>query len=219
MTEKHNHPGRGFFLTFEGPEGAGKTTQLRLTAAYLKEKGWRCVATREPGGTPVAEKLRDILKGAPEQEKLHSNAELLLIEAARAQHVAEVIRPALERGEAVLCDRFFDSTTAYQGVARKIDAGLIEELNDFACDGCRPDLTLMLDLAPEVGFHRAASRPETVGVTDRFEAENGDFHHAVRDGFLRIAGTEPERVRVIVADAPPEEVQRRIREVVDEFIR
>lgn len=207
----------GRFITFEGPEGAGKSTQLRLLGSYLQSRGIEVITTREPGGTPLAEQLRNILKTHRGQELLHPETELLLMEAARSQHVRELILPALERGAAVLCDRFYDSTTAYQGAARSIDAELIGKLNLFASGFRKPDLTLILDLDIESGFRRAGKRQETAGEYDRFEAENRDFHRRVREGFLEIARKEPRRVRIIDAEGTPEEVAERIRSAADEL--
>lgn len=207
----------GKFITFEGPEGAGKSTQLRLLAEELRSRGLEVVTTREPGGTPLAELLRNILKTHQGTETLHPETELLLMEAARSQHAREVILPALERGAVVLCDRFYDSTTAYQGAARNIDTSLIAELNIFAAAFRKPDLTLILDLDIESGFRRAGKRQETAGEYDRFEAENRSFHSRVREGFHAIAAKEPQRVRIIDAEGTPEEVAARIRSAADEL--
>jgi dTMP kinase len=207
----------GKFITFEGPEGAGKSTQLKLCARLLRERGFEVVTTREPGGTPLAEELRTILKTHHGSETLHPETELLLMEAARSQHVREVILPALERGAVVLCDRFYDSTTAYQGAARDIDTDLIDRLNLFAAGFRKPDLTLIMDLTVEAGFARAGKRQETAGVYDRFEAENLAFHQRVRAGFHAIAEKEPRRVKIIDAEGTPEEVSLRVREAVDEL--
>ena len=208
---------KGKFITFEGPEGAGKSTQLKLCAAFLQEQGFEVVMTREPGGTPLAEELRTILKTHKGSEVLHPETEVLLMEAARSQHVREVILPALERGAVVLCDRFYDSTTAYQGAARSIDTRMIGALNLFAAGYRKPDLTLVFDLDIESGFRRAGKRQETAGQYDRFEAENRSFHQRVREGFLEIARKEPERVRVINAEGTPEEVAGRVRKAADEL--
>ena len=207
----------GKFITFEGPEGAGKSTQLRLLAEELRSRGFEVVTTREPGGTPLAELLRNILKTHQGTETLHPETEFLLMEAARSQHAREVILPALERGAVVLCDRFYDSTTAYQGAARNIDTSLIAELNIFAAAFRKPDLTLILDLDIESGFRRAGKRQETAGEYDRFEAENRSFHSRVREGFHAIAAKEPQRVRIIDAEGTPEEVAARIRSAADEL--
>ncbi len=213
MTQK-----KGFFITFEGPEGAGKSSQLQRLAEALTRRGYTCVATREPGGTPLAETLRAILKEHQGSEKLHDKTELLLMEAARSQHVREVIAPALEKGNVVLCDRFADSSTAYQGIARGIGTDTVRCLNDFACGDCIPDLTILLDLPVERGFERTRRRVETQGEVDRFEEEDLQFHHKVRDGFLQLAAMEPARVKVVNADRDVETVAAEILRIVDEFL-
>ncbi|MBQ8756059.1 MAG: dTMP kinase [Lentisphaeria bacterium] len=209
----------GKFITFEGPEGAGKSTQVRMLGAFLERSGIACVITREPGGTPLAEELRSIVKGFSGSETVHPETELLLIEAARAQHAGEVIAPALAQGKWVLCDRFFDSTTAYQGGARGIDRTIIDTLNRFAAKSCIPDLTVLMDLAPEAGFARAAVRQETQGEHDRFELEKIDFHHKVRNAFLACAAAEPQRFRVVNADRSIEEIHREIVEIVTKSLQ
>ncbi len=206
---------RGFFITFEGPEGAGKSSQIQLLARHLVDRGFAVVVTREPGGTELAEKLRDLIKRPPESETLHDETELLLLEAARSQHVREIIAPALRDGKVVLCDRFCDSTTAYQGAARGLNRDEVEHLNRFAVGVCRPQLTFLLDLAPEVGFARAKTR----GETDRIEEAGLEFHHKVRQAFLDLAHAEPERIRIIAADRPAETISAEIRSIADEFIR
>ncbi|MBQ9776966.1 MAG: dTMP kinase [Lentisphaeria bacterium] len=209
----------GKFITFEGPEGAGKSTQVRMLGAFLERSGIACVITREPGGTPLAEELRSIVKGFSGSETVHPETELLLMEAARAQHAGEVIAPALAQGKWVLCDRFFDSTTAYQGGARGIDRTIIDTLNRFAAKSCIPDLTVLMDLAPEAGFARAAVRQETQGEHDRFELEKIDFHHKVRNAFLACAAAEPQRFRVVNADRSIEEIHREIVEIVTKSLQ
>lgn len=208
----------GFFITFEGPEGAGKSTQLRLLQEYISNSGKKCLITREPGGTPVAEQLRELIKHHNGDENIYDESELLLIEAARAQHVRHFIEPAVKRGEVVLCDRFYDSTTAYQGYARKVDLAKLKMLNEFAVGDCKPDLTILLDLTPEQGFERTANREETQNVHDRFELENIDFHRAVRQGFLEIAEAEPDRVKIVSAVGAPDEIHHRIVEFVKDVI-
>ena len=210
---------KGKFITFEGPEGAGKSTQLKLCAAFLQEQGFEVVMTREPGGTPLAEELRTILNTHQGSEVLHPETEVLLMEAARSQHVREVILPALERGAVVLCDRFYDSTTAYQGAARNMEQDLIDRLNLFASGMRKPDLTVLMDLPVESGFSRAGKRAETAGEYDRFELEARSFHQRVREGFLQIAAREPERVKVVNAEGSREEVAARVRKVVDELFK
>ncbi len=173
----------GTFITFEGGEGTGKSTQIRLLAERLEAAGLTVRALREPGGTVVGEAVRRILLD-PDHAELGVSTEILLYEASRAQLVDEVIRPALEAGEVVLCDRFFDSTTAYQGYARGIDLARIDALNAAATGGLVPDRTLVLDIDPAIGIRRA-----TAESADRLEAEDLGFHVRVRDGFLAIAAS------------------------------
>ncbi len=191
---------RGVFITFEGGEGCGKSTQLRLLAHALEAAGVPVRTLREPGGTAVGEAVRSILLD-PDHAGLDDIAELLLYEAARAQLVAEVIEPALEAGEVVLCDRFYDSTTAYQGHARGIALDEVAELNRAATDGLSPDRTLILDVDPALGIARATSHG-----ADRLESEDLAFHRRVREGFLAIAAAEPERVRTVDASGGIDEV-------------
>jgi len=217
--ETTRHPIRGgLFITFEGPEGSGKTTQIRLLGEYLAACGYPVLLTREPGGTPLAERLRGVLKNHHDAEPLQPGTELLLMEAARHQHVKNVIAPALAEGKIVLCDRFFDSTTAYQGGARGIDGAVVEALNDFAVAGCRPRLTFLLDLTPEAGFRRTGKRPETQGEYDRFEEEDLAFHRRVRESFLAIARRDAKRIRLIDADRDVNEIQLEIRRIVHEYL-
>ena len=195
---------RGVFITFEGGEGSGKSTQLRLLAHRLEAAGVRVRALREPGGTAVGEAIRTILLD-PEHTGLDDTTEILLYEAARAQLVAEVIEPALDAGEAVLCDRFYDSTTAYQGHARGIDLDEVSALNRAASGGLTPDRTIVLDIDPRLGIKRATSHG-----ADRLEGEDLAFHDAVRAGFLLIAAEEPARVRVVDAHGTVDEVAERV---------
>lgn len=195
---------RGAFITFEGGEGSGKSTQLRALAARLQAAGLPVRVLREPGGTAVGEAVRALLLD-PEHIGLDATAELLLYEASRAQLVADVIEPALEAGEIVLCDRFYDSTTAYQGHARGLPLACIHDLNSIATGGLAPDRTVVLDVDPELGIERA-----TRHGADRLEGESRAFHEAVRAGFLAIAAEEPVRVRVVDASGTPEEVAERV---------
>lgn len=201
---------RGAFVTFEGVEGSGKSTQLRRLAAHLAAKGIPRVVTREPGGTPLADEIRKLLL-SPRDETVFPETELLLYEAARAQHVRGFILPALESGSAVLCDRFFDATTAYQVHARGLDPGQVDRLNRFAAGGLTPDLTLLFDLAPEAGFSRLAARGRAV---DRMERESLAFHRSVREGYLRLLETQAGRIVRIDASMPEEEVCLRVLEAV-----
>lgn len=200
---------RGLFITFEGGEGAGKSTQIAMLASLLEHAGVRCRVVREPGGTVVGEQVRAILLD-PETGWMDARAELLLYEAARAQLVAEVIEPALDAGEVVICDRFYDSTVAYQGYARGLRLEEVEAANSIATTGLAPDRTLLLDLDVETGMDRA-----TTDGADRLEAEERAFHDRVRHGFLVIAQREPERVRVVDAMGAPEAVFARVCEALE----
>ncbi|ACH40203.1 thymidylate kinase [Citrifermentans bemidjiense Bem] len=188
----------GFFITFEGIEGCGKTTQLRLLKERLEAAGEKVTVTREPGGCPVADQMRAILLDA-KNSAITPLAELLLYAAARAQHVQEVIVPALERGETVLCDRFTDATVAYQGHGRGLDLTVIEELNTLATGRVQPALTVLIDCPVEVGLSRALARIEaTSGAKEeRFERESLLFHQKVRNGYLTLAAAFPERFVVV----------------------
>ncbi len=188
------------FITFEGIEGSGKTTQLALAAERLRQAGRPVRSTREPGGTPAGERIRGILMDAAHDE-LDPIAEWLLIEAARRPHVERVVRPALAEGAFVLCDRFSDSTEAYQVAGRGLDAAMVSELDRRVRGGLHPDLTLVFDLDPREGLARAARRDSGAG---RFESAGLAFHERVREGFLAIARREPRRVEVVpAADSAP----------------
>jgi dTMP kinase len=196
--------GRGVFVTLEGGEGSGKSTQLQLLATRLSDAGMEPCVLREPGGTAVGEVVRGVLLD-PGHAGLSATAELLLYEASRAQLVAEVIEPALAAGRVVICDRFYDSTTAYQGYARQLPLDVVRRLNAIATEGLAPDRTLVLDVDPTLGIARA-----TKGGADRLEAESLAFHQRVRDGFLAIAAEEPRRVRVVDASGDPQAVADRV---------
>jgi dTMP kinase len=194
------------FVTFEGIEGSGKTTQLGLLSEYLAGKGIPHVVTREPGGTPVANEIRRLLL-SPREERVFPETELLLYEAARAQHVRAFILPALFSGKAVLCDRFFDATSAYQGFSRGINDARIEEMNAFASGGLIPDLTFLFDIDPDAGFlrlHGRGTRP------DRIESETIEFHRKVREGYLRLQAGHPDRIVRIDGAPPADEVFRHV---------
>ncbi len=196
-------PKKGLFVTLEGPDGSGKSTQRRLLAAALRERGFKVVETREPGGSPLAEKIRELVLD-PKNHGFTPATELLLFEAARAQHVADTIRPALAKGSVVLCDRYTDSTRAYQGAGRVLKALDVAWLNRFATGGLVPDLTLMFDRNAAEGVRRARHR---AGTADRMEKAGLGFHLRVRAGFIRIAATEKRRVkRVLVDGKSPQEV-------------
>ena len=193
----------GLFITLEGPEGAGKSTNREYLAQRLRERGLDVVLTREPGGTPLAERIRELLL-TPADEPMNSDTELLLVFAARAQHLAQVIRPALTRGAVVLCDRFTDATFAYQGGGRGLSSARIEQLESFVQGELRPDLTLIFDLPVEIGLSRAAAR----GRLDRFEQEGLGFFEAVRSAYLDRARQAPQRYSVIDAGRSLSAVQQ-----------
>lgn len=195
---------KGIFITFEGPDGAGKTTQLNLLANYLKQVGYKVLSTREPGGTPLAEGIRRLLL-SPWEEEIYGLTEVFLYAASRVQHIKEKILPALAEGKVVLCDRFTDSTLAYQGYGRGIELELLYRLNDLATGGLKPTVTLLLDLPPEEGLRRGKKGEEGI-VKDRLEQEDLAFHHRVREGFLALARQEPERIKVIDARQSVEKV-------------
>lgn len=196
---------QGWFISLEGVDGSGKSTQIQTTAAWLKEQGYEVLVTREPGGTATAEKIRNLVLDA--DVPLRPRTELLLYLAARAQHVAEVIKPALAAGRIVLCDRFVDSTLVYQGIVRGLDLCRIKELNEFASEELMPALTLLLDADPALLEERRRER----GVTDRFEQEGLSFQKKLREGFLFLAEKEPERIKKVDALQAPEQVQAEIR--------
>ncbi len=200
------------FVTFEGIEGSGKTTQVRLLSEYLTERGIPHRVTREPGGTPLADEIRSLLLSS-RAEPVFPETELLLYEAARAQHVRGVILPALSSGQAVLCDRFYDATSAYQGHSRGIEARRVEWLNAFASAGLSPDLTFLLDISPEDGFTRVHGRGMRL---DRIEVESLEFHRKVREGYLRLQPAHPARIVRIDGALPAAEVFQRIRTAVSE---
>jgi dTMP kinase len=201
---------KGTLITIEGGEGGGKSTQIGRLHDYLIEQGHAVIVTREPGGTPIAERIRDLLLD-PDNDDLVSMAELLLYEAARAQHVGELILPALHSGTIVLCDRFYDSTVAYQGAGRHIAPTDVETLNNLATCGLEPDITILFDLPPKEGLKRA--KGDTVG--DRIEKEAIEFHERVREGYLKLAEENPERIHTIDALKSIDEVSQDIRGIID----
>lgn len=204
---------RGRFITLEGSEGSGKTTNLLYIQNHLESRGISLVMSREPGGTPLAERIRELLLDH-RQTSMCSDTELLLMFAARAQHLYEVITPALDKGQWVLCDRFTDATYAYQGGGRGISHERIATLETWVQGPLRPDLTLFLDVPVEVGLQRAGARSEP----DRFEREKAAFFDRVRFSYLTQAQAEPQRYRVIDAAQPLEAVQRQIDQVLDAYL-
>lgn len=203
----------GLFITLEGPEGAGKSTNRDYLAERLREHGTDVLLTREPGGTPLAEQVRELLL-APSSEIMAADTELLLVFAARAQHLDQVIRPALARGCVVLCDRFTDATYAYQGGGRGLSETRIAVLEEFVQGALRPDLTLVFDLPVEVGLARAAAR----GRLDRFEQEGRQFFDAVRHTYLRRAAEQPQRYRILDAAQSLSEVQQALDKLLPQLL-
>jgi dTMP kinase len=201
------------FIAFEGIEGSGKTTHVDLLSDYLREKGHEVVTTREPGGTPVGEALRSVLL----RKDLHvlPLTELLVFLASRAQHVEEVIRPALDKGSIVLCDRFIDASFAYQGYGRGIDLGIIETLNRLVTKGVRPNLTILLDCAVDIGLARKSAD----GNLDRFEKEDLSFHNRIRNAYLELAEDDPKRYVVLNAKNDLTGTQAVIREKVEKLLK
>lgn len=202
----------GKFITIEGTEGVGKTTNIEFIQTWLNQQQVDFVTTREPGGTPLAEQIRELLL-TPRDEKVCNSAELLLMFAGRAQHLDQVIVPAVQSGLCVVCDRFTDATYAYQGFGRGMDSTLIAHLERLVQAELRPDLTLILDIPVEIGLQRASQR----SAPDRFEREQTEFFERVRQGYLSIAANEPERCVVIDASQPLEDVQRDITTALKSF--
>lgn len=197
---------RGKFITFEGGEGCGKSTQVRRLEAALKAEGKSVLLTREPGGTILAEQIRHLIKDQDEDAPC-DRSELMLFLAARAQLVNQVIRPALETGTWVISDRFSDSTLAYQGYGRGLPLELIARMNDFACEGLKPDLTLLLDVSPQTALARRQGRENSSNTApDRIERAGEAFHERLRQGFEALARAEPERIVTVDANGTPEEV-------------
>jgi len=203
----------GIFITFEGGEGCGKSTQIERLAAHLRKLGQTVHQTREPGGTKLGEAIRTLLQHDSAGEGMCPESELLLFAAARAQISRELIAPALAAGEIVLCDRFMDSTTVYQGIARAINPQEVAAINNFAVGSIRPDLTILLDLSPEVGLQRVKQRSN--GELDRMEQENLSFFNDVRRGYLQLAEAEPDRFLVLNASQPIETIQTEIRNAIE----
>lgn len=209
--------GRGWFITFEGGEGTGKSTQIDRLRRHLEKRRFAVLVSHEPGGTPLAEGIRGLLL-----DPAHSPdalTELFLLEASRRVHVQEVIRPALARGEVVLCDRFVDSSLVYQGWVGGVDEELVAELNRAATDGVTPDLTIVFDLAHDEGRRRARSRNRANGGASRIDDNPPEFHRRVREGFLELARREPGRVRVVDAAGEPGEVFHRLLAELPEELR
>lgn len=203
---------RGIFLTVEGGEGAGKTTQIELLKRALEARGRTVTVTKEPGGSILANHIRALLLDE-KMKGLVPLAELFLYEASRAQHIADLIEPALEKGQVVICDRFADSSVVYQGVARGLERSLVEKLNQVATGGLKPHRTLVLDLDPAVGLERAKAR----GTLDRMEKEGLAFHQAVRQGFRALVRREPKRVKLVSALGTAEQVHERVLRALEDL--
>jgi dTMP kinase len=209
------------FITLEGIEGSGKTTQICRLVEFFEVRGIECIATRQPGGTLIGENIRSILLD-PANSALEPLAELLLYMADRAQHINELIRPALKHGKTVICDRYFDATLVYQGFARGLSVELIRQLHQLLFDDLKPDVTLLLDLSPQIGLERAwrqLNSGQRSGDESRFEAETVAFHEKVRAGYLELARIEPERIRIIDAAQTPNHVFAAMRKIVSSFLK
>lgn len=208
----------GKFISFEGSEGCGKTTQLSLLVDWLKTAGIVPICLREPGGTPLGESIRNLLKHDPDGHGMTSETELLLFAASRAELVRKTIRPALASGNWVISDRFFDSTTVYQGAARGLDSPSVEAINRFVTGPTRPDLTLVFDLPSDEALRRVSSRPRPVHASDRMEMEPPEFYENVRRAYLQLAEREPDRIKVLDARGTQDEVFQRLKkEIVHAF--
>jgi dTMP kinase len=198
------------FITFEGSEGSGKSTQINLLATRLTKAGVPLLVTREPGGTPIGEKIRHLLQFAPESVAMTPETELLLFEASRSQLVRQVIQPALDRGSVVICDRFADSTTVYQGVARRLDPETVRQMNEFAVGNCWPDLTFLLDIDIETARARMLRRVRPAGGMDRMEQEPVQFYQDVCVAYRQLAEREPDRIQVIDGRSSATEIEQQI---------
>lgn len=205
---------KGLFVSFEGIEGTGKTIQSKLLYEHFKKTGYTVILTEEPGGTKIGLKIREVLLSV-ENKEITPVTELLLYNASRAQHIKEVILPALNKGGIVITDRFSDSTVAYQGYGRGIDLKLIDSLERMVTEGLKPDITLLIDLDAETGL----LRNKGINKTDRLELEDLKFHKKVRDGYLQIAAREPERIKLIDGSGSIEEIQRKIIDIVTSCIK
>ncbi len=204
--------GKGLFITFEGTDGSGKTTQIKLLEEYMRTKERQVVLSREPGGTRVSEIIRDIIL-KPENKEIVPLTEMILYAASRAQHVAEVIDPAIRAGKIVICDRYVDSSYAYQGGGRGMDLKIIADVNRIAINGTVPDITFFLDIDPEISIRR---RINSTGA-DRIEQEKLDFHRRVYDGYKKLSILYPDRIKTIDATKSIEEISAQINEYIDEL--
>jgi dTMP kinase len=211
---------KGLFITFEGTEGSGKSTQISLLAERLREHGCTVRTLREPGGTPIGEEIRHTLKHSHANAAMTAEAELLLMNASRAQLVREIIRPALAIGEIILCDRFYDSTTAYQGYGRQLDPRMVKTVIDMAVGDTRPDLTILLEVSPEVSEQRRLARQSTLPfMRDRMEEADRSFFDRVAQGYHSIAEAEPKRVQILDGAGTTEETRKAIWKLVSARLR
>lgn len=211
----------GLFITFEGTEGSGKSTQISLLAERLRALGHQVRTLREPGGTPIGEEIRHTLKHSKNNEAMTPEAELLLMNASRAQLVREVIRPALAASEIVLCDRFYDSTIAYQGYGRQLDRKMVEAIIDAAVGNTRPNLTLLLQLPQKIAEQRRLARQPTLPLEmqrDRIEEAGQDFFQRIAKGYEAVAAAEPDRMRVVDADGTVQEISARVWKLVEPML-
>ncbi|HEY5585902.1 MAG TPA: dTMP kinase [Ruminiclostridium sp.] len=204
---------KGLFITYEGTDGSGKTTQIKLVEEYIREKGYEVVLSREPGGTRVSELIRDLVLDSANTE-IVPLTEMILYAASRAQHVAEVIKPAVDMGKIVICDRFVDSSYAYQGCGRGVDLRIVADVNRVAIDGMVPDITFFLDIDPEIAIER---RINSTGA-DRIEQEKIDFHTRVYDGYKKMAMLYPDRIKVIDANKSIKDIFSQIKEYLNELL-
>ena len=204
---------KGLFITIEGTDGAGKSTQIELLKKYLEDRGKDVLVTREPGGTPISEKIRDIILDR-ENSEMSSITEALLYASSRAQHVSEKIKPALAEGKIVICDRFVDSSIAYQSVARGLSTKLIEDINKYAVDGLTPDITLYFDISPDEGI----KRKKNMHTLDRMENEKRDFHLRVYEGYQGLLALYPERIKRIDASKDIDDVHRQVLKYINNII-
>jgi len=204
----------GKFITFEGGEGCGKTTHIKRIAARLRASGRTVLVLREPGGTDVGEQIRQVLQYSKQSAKMLAETELLLFCASRAQLVREIIQPALADGQIVIADRFFDSTTVYQGAGRQLDVAVVKFINEFAIGDCRPDRTLVIDLDPRIGLERARGRE----LFDRMENQSLDFYDRVRQGYRALAQHEPARVKIVDGNQSLAVVEQQIWELLQHVL-
>ncbi len=203
----------GIFITVEGTDGSGKTTQIKLMDEYLRSKGHEVIVTREPGGTKINEKIRSIILD-PENQEMGMITEMLLYASARAQLVSEVIKPALSEGKLVICDRFVDSSYVYQGFGRGLNLKMITEINRVALDGIAPDITFFFDISPNVALKR---RIDSTGA-DRIEKEKMEFHMRVYNGYKKLAMLYPDRIKIVDSDRSIEEIFEDVRSCIDDFV-